>query len=509
MKRLMLLVFILAVLLFVAPVFAFSLKPTGLSNYQPQISPPLGKILKNSSTDERVTVIVQLREQADLELLPGGPRSDRLQNTIIRLQSVAERSQTPVIEFLNRSQEPGEISKIIPFWIFNGFSITTSPRMVSLIAALPEVQAVYLDEIDIKTSGLLTNTTVEPNIDLVNAPEVWLEGWRGEGVVVASMDTGVDILHPALSARWRGGENSWFDPYGQHSSPTDFSAGKSGHGTQNMGVLSGGDESGSSIGVAPGAKWIAVKIFNDAGNATATEIHLGFQWLMDPDGDPLTDDAPHIVNNSWSFTTTDCNLIFQPDLLALRSAGILPVFSAGNYGPESNTSVSPANYPEAFAVGAVNNDDLILALSSRGPSACGQENDIYPDVTAPGLDVLTTDLYGMYVSSDGTSMSAPHVSGAFALLRGAFPSASVEVLEDAIRDTAADLGDPGGDNVYGYGRIDVWTAYQELLSGGQHPTATPMPTITATPAPTPTPTITPTPTPVVFDFIFPLFFGGN
>jgi len=509
MKRLILLGFILAVLIFVMPVFALSRNPIDLSTHQSQISSSLMKKLENPAPGETMTVIVHLREQADLKQVSGGTRSDRLQNTIFRLKMVAERSQTSIFDFLEQHQFSGDVDEIVPLWIFNGFSITATPRLISVIAAMPEVKHIYLDKVDITPSRLSTSITVEPNIDLINAPEVWLEGWQGDAVVVASMDTGVDVLHPALSVRWRGGNNSWFDPYGEHNYPTDFSTGKSGHGTQTMGVMLGGDESGSALGVAPGAKWIAVKIFNDSGNATATEIHLGFQWLLDPDGDPLTDDAPHIVNNSWSFTTTNCNLIFQPDLLALRSAGILPVFSAGNFGPESNTSVSPANYPEAFAVGAVNNDDIILSLSSRGPSTCGQDNTVYPDVTAPGSGVFTTDLFGMYVSTTGSSISAPHVSGAFALLRSAFPTAGIEVLEDTLRNTAADLGDPGADNVYGYGRIDVWAAYQSLLNSGQHPTATPTPTLTATPVPTPTQTPSPTPTPIIFDLIFPLFFGGH
>ena len=108
------------------------------------------------------------------------------------------------------------------------------------------------------------------------------QGVRGQGVVIASMDTGVDATHPDLSATWRGGGNSWFDPNGQHATPTDVS----GHGTQTMGVMVGRSVGGSAIGMAPDARWIAVKIFNDRGVTTTTMIHRGFQWLLDPDGEP-------------------------------------------------------------------------------------------------------------------------------------------------------------------------------------------------------------------------------
>ena len=160
--------------------------------------------------------------------------------------------------------------------------------------------------------------------------------------------------------------------------------------------------------MAPGSGlWIAVKIFNDSGTATATAIHLGFQWLLDPDGNPATLDAPQVVNNSWSYGTPGCNLEFQNDLKALRLVGILPVFSAGNYGPTSSTSVSPANYPEAFAVGAVDNSGTIQSFSSRGPSACGETSTIYPEVVAPGVSITTTDLYGLYTQQSGTSLFGP------------------------------------------------------------------------------------------------------
>ena len=79
----------------------------------------------------------------------------------------------------------------------------------------------------------------------MNAPALWDRGFRGQGVVVANMDTGVDATHPDLAAKWRGGTNSWYDPNGQHpTTPTDVS----GHGTQTMGVMVGGNAGGSSVG---------------------------------------------------------------------------------------------------------------------------------------------------------------------------------------------------------------------------------------------------------------------
>ena len=91
--------------------------------------------------------------------------------------------------------------------------------------------------------------------------------------MMASMDSGVDVIHPDLAAQWRGGTDSWYGPYGQHpATPTDFN----GHGTATMGIMLGSDGSGSVIGAAPQAQWIVVKIFNDSNSAVFSAIHLGF-----------------------------------------------------------------------------------------------------------------------------------------------------------------------------------------------------------------------------------------
>ena len=148
----------------------------------------------------------------------------------------------------------------------------------------------------------------------------------------------------------------------------------------------GGDAGGTSVGVAPAAQWIAVKIFNDAGASTATAIHQGFQWLSTPT--PIRTPRTHRRRQQlMDLRSPGCNLEFQLDLRSLRAVGIVPVFAAGNFGSGNSTSASPANYPEAFAVGAANNSDLIYAYSSRGPSACGEAQTVYPELVAPGVNI--------------------------------------------------------------------------------------------------------------------------
>ena len=444
-----------------------------------KMDPAVQSLTGNLQPGEVLTVIVTLRQQADLSRVHGADRAARLQGVVRALQATANATQGPLISFLAAQKSQGLVQNFTPLWVFNGFSVSATGSVINELAQQPDVYSITSDNLLI----IPAYAAAEPNVSLVNAPDLWSQGYYGQGVVVASMDTGVDVSHPDLSTRWRGGSNSWFDPYGQHpTTPTDLS----GHGTWTTGIMVGGDADGATIGVAPEAQWIAAKIFNDSGGSTATAIHQGFQWLLDPDGNPSTDDAPNVVNNSWTYANPGCYLDFEPDLQSLRAAGILPVFAAGNGGPYSNTSYSPANNPSAFAVGAVDNNDQIYAYSSRGPTTCGGSTGPYPELVAPGVNVKTSGLLGSYTYETGTSLASPHVAGGLALLLSAYPNLDSGMQEQALINTAVDLGASGPDDVFGYGRLDLLSA---LSWAGTAPTSTPPPTFT------PSPTLMPSPTP--------------
>ena len=179
------------------------------------------------------------------------------------------------------------------------------------------------------------------------------------------------------------------------------------------------------------------------------------------------------------------------------AAGITPVFAAGNFGPSGSSSASPANNPDAFAVGAVDNGDVSSASSSRGPTPAGgrRRRRIPPAGSRrrrpdgrTRRDVYDRDglLDRRAARQRGDRPAAPGRAG-----RHAVP------VRDALLATARDLGTAGADNTFGAGRLDVAAAYARLTDGSPSPTPTPTPAPTATPAPTPTPTptVAPTPTP--------------
>lgn len=378
-----------------------------------------------------------------------------------RLQTNLHKPQEVVTEFLSSHGIQRKIKKL---WGINALALSIPSYLVNSVQELEGIDRVSLD---LKFKLSETTSDITSGIPLwnlydINAPLLWESDLAGEGVVVGIMDSGVDLNHPDLIEKWRGGANSWFDPYGVHPTPVDYI----GHGTQATGLIVGGDNSGYQVGVAPKAKWIAAKIFDDSGEAGLSEIHEAFQWMMDPDNDPSTDDAPDIINNSWGIENqiNECLSFFSEDLASLRQAEIAVVFSAGNFGPHAETSISPPNDPSIeFSVGSINQNQEVEFTSSRGPSAC--DGTIYPKLVAPGGNVFTTDkLPNSYNIVSGTSFAAPHVSGAIAQLMSAPFAATLSQIESAFRETARDIDLFGDDNNAGYGLIDVASAYEWLLN---------------------------------------------
>ncbi len=426
-------------------------------------------------------VIVTLRAQADPESVSReGSQRVTHRRVLEHLKDTANTAQRPVRRALDRLRRNGDVGDVTSLWISNSLVVSASDRAVSVLRSMPQVLSVTPDATIIQAPIAQTSSTPEPNVIQVGAPSLWDQGLHGQGVVVAMLDSGADLSHPDIAASYRGGPNSWFDPYGQHTtSPVDFS----GHGTWTTGVVVGGSTGGTAIGVAPAATWIAARVFNDAGSGSVSAIHEALQWAVDPDGDPTTDDGADVINNSWSLGTPGCNLVLQPDLAALRALDVLPVFAAGNAGPGASTSYSPANYPEALSVGSVDASDVVLYDSSRGPSSCGGRSRVFPDVTAPGKNIRTSDRYGIWTSVSGTSLAAPHATGVVALLLSGDHSLTASEQEAALLAGARDLGAAGDDNSYGAGRIDALASWN-LIATRADSTGPVMSDVAVTPNPT-------------------------
>lgn len=445
--------------------------------------------------DEMVTFLVRMNEQVDTasvavnadqaaaksKMTPSQAELAKRSKIVNELRSTAKVSQANVIDFLEKQEKNGKAKDIHSFYIVNGLAVTATKDVMEKIAMLPEVASIDPNEtravIDDTQTAEPANTTeaVEWGVDQIGAPAVWDQGIDGAGIVVATIDTGVQWDHPALKEQYRGFNNgevnheyNWFDPVNGSSTPID----PEGHGTHVTGTMTGAESNDANqVGVAPGAKWIAANAFGPAGGQ---DIHLlaAGEWILAPtdaNGNPNPAMAPDIVNNSWG-GGPGLDEWYRPMVQAWRASEIVPVFAAGNTragNPGGPGSVAaPGNYPESFAVGATDVNQNLATFSLQGPSPYGTQK---PDVSAPGVSIRSSLPGGAYGNYNGTSMAAPHVAGAAALILQANSGLSIDDVEDLLMDTATprtnDQYPTAPNNGFGDGIINVFDAVSAVISG--------------------------------------------
>ncbi len=368
------------------------------------------------------------------------------------LRRHASRDQAALLRMLRAAVRRGAASDVQPLWIDDAIALHARPALIARLRRRSDVRAIEPDRtLRIEPSALATEAAV-PSASIVatGAPALWAQGQTGRGAIVAVLDTGLVAGFPQLATT----PGAWFDPYDQHATPYDEDSG--GHGTDVADIV---------VAMAPDVRVIAARVFSDGGRSTTSAVHRVFEWVLDPDGNPRTDDAPDVVNGSWDDGAPGrCQTEFDGDIAALRAAGIVPVFAAGNSGPAAGTGASPATVPGAVAVGSVSSTDVVSPFSGRGPSPCG--GGTFPTLAAYGDQVSIATPNGS-ASVSGTSFAAPEVTGALALLAAMVPGATPDALVDALTRGARDAGTPGPDMDTGAGVLDVPQA-AALLAGADH-----------------------------------------
>ena len=461
-----------------------------------ELSPSLEMLLAEKADDAPLTVLVVMRDRVDIKTLDQSLHDQEVDlatrhvTVIETLKSAATTAQANLLTELeiSMSKAGGEITKYTPHWLINAVVVTGTEAAIRQIAARDDVEVVepnlvpqLIEPVSSEVGSDKRSIGITPGVVNIGARRVWDElGIRGEGALIGSLDTGVDGNHPALSSRWRGNhapaDECWLDVVGSASSfPSDYNS----HGTHCTGTMCG-LAANDTIGVAPGAEWIAANAIDQgAGGGFDTDIITCFEWFADPDGDPTTmEDVPDVVQNSWGvhegFGYPDCDSRWWDVMDACEAAGPVIVFAAGNEGPGSQTLRSPADRAtslyNAFAVGATspNPPYSIAGFSSRGPAGpnCGpEEYRIKPELSAPGVNIYSSVPGGGYSNMSGTSMACPHVAGVVALMRSANPNIDVITIKEVLMATTTDLGDPGEDNTYGHGFIDAFAAVEAVMVG--------------------------------------------
>lgn len=445
-------------------------------------------------------VIIDLADQLDTRALllefetNQTPLDERGYEVVTRLQAKAAATQPALLRRLENL--PGaDASNLLAVWIVNQIFVNANAAAIQEIASWPEVGMLYWNapmEMDppvrSEPAAFSTPNGSEPGLRAIKAPFMWNLGYTGYGRKGLIIDTGDDADHPALISNFWGHNVIIGQAWSGGGQPEDCAE----HGTHVTGTVCGLDrKTNDTIGVAFNSRWMGGPMEFPVGNDLGCQVNFSqtirtntatMQWALNPDSNLSTmNDRPDVINCSWRGSPFDCGVSSAVNILnALEAAGIGVVWAQGNNGPAASTVASGAamnmDLVNTFAVGAINgaNSSFPIAdFSSRGPTPCGGSGalQIKPEVCAPGVNVRSSVPGGGYTGLDGTSMAAPHASGALLLLKEAFPNLSGIQLKLALYNSAKDLGVTGEDNAYGRGIIDLEAAYNLLISQGQVPVA--------------------------------------
>ena len=304
----------------------------------------------------------------------------------------------------------------------------------------------------------------------IQAEQAWATS-TGSGVLVAVVDSGVDLTHPDLAANIVSNADADFvDPNGR-----DGAQDENGHGTHVAGIIGAVANNGTGIaGVAPGAKILPVRVLDAEGNGTTDDVAAGIKYAADKGAKVINlsvgiDPRGHAVKLIGALDP-----IYEAIDHAVSKGAVLSIAAGNDSFPLCG---EPAANPGVVCVGATDKRDLISWYSNYdapeihpnylvapgGSSAasfaldpssplCGE------DIFSTYLRTATTFCSGQegYEAIAGTSMAAPHVSGVAALL--AAKGLSNTQIVSCLKSSADDLGVPGRDPLFGYGRVNALKA---------------------------------------------------
>lgn len=370
------------------------------------------------------------------------------------------------------ASQSGAIKPLRLYSVINAFAALVTPEGLRQLSAMSGVEQIiankeiqWIDPVHVAPAQRSTGDDELPydfkeiGLDklMTEMPEI-----RGKGVKIGILDTGSSV-HPLLADRFAAFYDC--DTNQKSNTPKDYGS----HGTHVSGTMVGKNETGFRFGVAPEAKLeVAGSQLRFTG---AAQIIAGMDYMLDPDGNPSTADMPRAVNNSWRWLwdmdQDPAVEMFYKAVTAWEAAGILPVFAAGNEGPVAKTIGYPSAHPVVLTIGATGADGKIASFSSRGPGKFRGTETQKPEITAPGVNIVSSLPNNATGSMSGTSMASPHVTGAVALVLQANanlnPAQIKELLIKTADPAAIRQGQGPWNPVYGFGKLNVYAAVKKAL----------------------------------------------
>ena len=478
---------------------------------QPVIDPLLSEEILSRNEDENIAVIVIMKSQYDRTQLNRRAdycvtRAERREFVVNELKKFAEASQYDLRQSLTEMERRCMVSSPTVLWIANALYFNATKAAIQSLALRDDIALIgYAKEYPCIPDGEKQKPAsmtweITPNVLQVRADQVWDMGYKGQGVVVALIDSGVNYRHVDVADHlWDGGEefpHHGYDVYNHDDDPVD----DNGHGSHCAGILCGDGTGGTHTGMAPEVTLMCVKSMGASGYCAGANMAEGIQWAIEH-GCDMFSMSMGLVNASL----TDRKLLRSTCAAAL-DAGIVAAIAAGNEGnkldvyPIPYNVRTPGNCPPPYmdeiqahnsgglscsvCVGAVDYNDNAAPFTSHGPVTWfSSEIDFYndyiynsniglffglirPDVCAPGMDILSLSLYGNgYQPDSGTSMATPCVAGCMALMLSKDINLTPAEICRLLEETAVPIED-GKSNVYGYGRVDALAAVEAIPMGG-------------------------------------------
>lgn len=471
------------------------------------IEPELQEFI-NHSSDEMISVNIIFKAQIDENEL--NERANNLKDkkarrefVINELKVFSEKSQHEVLAIIQAEQRNGKATNIVSHWLSNSISCTTTKEVIYLLSKRDDILIIghNADKNAILSGqrsevrsqqGTKAEAEIEEHVTQVNAPQVWEQGYTGEGVLVAILDTGINYEHPDLADHlWDGGSqypNHGYNVYDGNNETMDYR----GHGTHCAGIICGDGTGDKHTGIAPDVTLMCVKTLNDNGNTNANAICAGMEFAVEHGADVLSMSLG-IANSSIS----DREMIRQTCVNTLQ-AGIAASVAAGNDAESQNTYPIPNNvrvpgscpapwiHPDqqenagelscVISVGAVNKNNNVANFSSRGP-VTWQETSfgdypynpgiglIRPDVCAPGTDIISlSHTNDDYTKMSGTSQAAPNVAGIICLMLSKKPEMTPAEISMVLETSAVKLSEHKN-NETGSGKVDALAAINAIDMG--------------------------------------------
>ena len=353
------------------------------------------------------------------------------------------------------TEQGAEVKHI--FGSINAVSAKIPADKMELLKSDPSIDYVEIDQTatilvfpeepltDEQKKALATAQIIPWGVAKIRASEVWPSGDMGMEIRVCIIDTGITYNHPDLKDNYKGG----FNFVNNTPDPLD----DNGHGTHVAGTIAAMDNDIGVVGVAPKASIYSLKSLDNNGSGSYSNIIAAIQWSID--------NNMQIV--SMSFGGSSYSKALEDICNAAYNGGILLVAAAGNNGGDGSkdTVGYPAKYNSVIAVAATDSSDARASFSSVGAEV---------EVAAPGVSIPSTvptsgtkysDPSG-YKSLSGTSMACPHASGTAALVMKKDPNLANADVRKILSNTSVDLGAPGRDVFFGFGRIDAKAAVDNI-----------------------------------------------